>query len=371
MLASSFTLDTPALLALFCFLVLSRALRGRRPSPSLPFPDPSRLLAFQTGWRVRLAFSPSLFLRLSLLFFLAALVDPRFLDSSREESLQREFQALQPPPKEGLAFYLLLDHSSSMEQKVVDETGGGVAFVSKLDLLKRITEDFLFGSERLGLPGRGSDAAGLAVFARVPEILVPLTLDKEALKRGLKDLKTIEERSRDGTAIGYAIYKTASVIEATREFATREKSGYEIREAAIILVTDGFQFPHPEDQGNRLRTMGIEEAASFAKENQIKLYIVSVDPQIEQASYEPRRALLKRAAESSGGRFYAAAEPQKLQEIYREIDLLEKSSLPSELKGLGYIEIRKLSLYKPLIGLGLSSLILAIFLNCFIFRRVP
>ena len=173
---------------------------------------------------------------------------------------------------------------------------------------------------------------GLVAFARTVQILAPLTLDHKLLLDKLGKLNVIGIEDQDGTAIGYAIYKTANLIATTRHFAEdlrgKGKPAYDIKDAVMILVTDGMQDPNPLDERNRYRWMDPEQAAAFAKEQNIHLYVVNVDPEFSKPEWEANRNQMKRAAEVTGGRFYPVNATSKLSEIYKEIDALTKSTLP-------------------------------------------
>ncbi len=106
----------------------------------------------------------------------------------------------------------------------------GNEFISKADLMKRLTESFI--------DGRPNDLIGLVTFARMANILAPLTLDRQALLDQLHKVQVVKDESIDGTGIGYAIYKTASTIAATRHFGEQlpknQRPAYTINSNVII-----------------------------------------------------------------------------------------------------------------------------------------
>jgi Ca-activated chloride channel homolog len=297
------------------------------------------------------SYEKALFL-LSILFLLAAFLDPRMMSSLGGEKAE-------PLYTEGRLVYFILDVSGSMRAHVVDlREGKEEAFPTRLELLKEMTAEFI--------QMRPQDLIGLVSFARASWVLSPPTLDRGILKRELEKLDVVPDRDYDGTAIGYAIYKTASLIGAARSFSEKDES-YDIEGAAMILVTDGFHSPHPEDAGKRLRTMGIEDAAAFAKEQQAHLYIVNIDPLIHEEEFAPQRRLMERAAEATGGKFFAAEDSIQLEEIYRAIDELEESIVPEP----PVFFVRRLSFYPFLILLGLIALSGAMILETLIIKKVP
>ncbi len=159
-----------------------------------------------------------------------------------------------------------------------------------METLRRVASEFV--------RGRPSDMLGIVSFARTASVVTPLTLDHAQVLDGLKELQVVPSQDQDGTAIGYAIYKTATLIAATEQFM---KGKFEIKGAAILLVTDGLQDPNPLDNENSLRNQDIPEAADYAKEQKIKLYIINIDPSITMDQFAPHRNQMRTAAESTGG----------------------------------------------------------------------
>jgi len=160
------------------------------------------------------------------------------------------------------------------------------------------------------------------------------------------------------------------------ELISKGQPAYNIKQTVIILVTDGLQDPNPLDKGKRLRNMDVPEAAAYAKEQGVRLYIVNVDPALGTEEYAPYRHIMQRAAALTGGKFFMADSSTNLSEIYRDIDQLEKSTLPAEtLPKINKEErpdlFNRISLYPWLIALGLLSLFIALVLEFTWLRRIP
>lgn len=283
---------------------------------------------------------------LALLCFLLAFIDPHFGSFTQGSAQEKEM------PSRGIAIYLLLDQSGSMAEK----SKGGVP---KITLLKGVTEAFI--------KERPSDLIGVITFARTPQIISPLTLDHAMLLDQIERLHVVASEADDGTALGYAIYKTAHIIAATKEFAN-EDPVYDIKSSIMIVVTDGFQDPSPLDAGNRLRTIGLQEAATYAKKQKIRLYIINVDPIIARQEFAPHRRLLNEVTEMTGGKFYYILDDQDLTRIYQEINLLEKSDIPNIEER--YFR-RTYSLYPLLLSLGLLLLLFGWCVETLLLKRSP
>lgn len=321
------------------------------------------------AWLVEL---PKGLIWLSLLSFFLAFLDPRLLIDKQTKNLP---DGSVDDPKEGIAIYLVLDQSGSMAEQVFTRQGA----IQKVQLLKEVSKKFILGDPEIGLKGRPNDLIGLIAFARGAHVLAPLTLDHAALLSELSNFKQVEQVDEDGTSIGYAIFKTATMISATRHYA-EELSGkgepaYAIKSTVMILITDGMQDPNPLDKGKRLRNMDVPEAAAYAKEQGIRLYIVNVEPKLANEEFAAYRHIMQRAAEVTGGKFYMVDSSTDLGGIYRDIDSLEKSDLPNPLQQLNKDQrpdlYRRLSFYSYLIAAGLVCLLLSQLLESTLFRRVP
>lgn len=347
--------------------------------------------------KVLLANLPRRLLIASLILFSIAFMDPHFqmassLPPQDEASVLNEDPSENsmeetPIPTEGIGIYLVLDRSGSMAQEVSILTREGKRrSLSRLDYMKLVTHQFIKGNSALGLGGRPDDMIGLVAFARTAHILTPLTLDHKAVLDELSRLDLVKNKTYDGTAMGYAIYKTVNLIVATRYFAEElEKEGdpaYTIKSTVIILVTDGLQNVNPLDQNNALRTMNIEMASQHAQENGVKLYIVNIEPAIKRPEFEPHRSQLEKAARRTGGQFYIADDNASLPQIYHEIDQLEKGILPQQLAIESEVkekikqsafpnDFKRFSLYPHLIALGLFCFFVGIVLETTWLRRVP
>lgn len=203
---------------------------------------------------------------------------------------------------------------------------------------------------------RGADRMGIVVFTGQPFTLCPLTADKAAMLTLLQQAQAgfIEDGS---TAIGDGI---ATAINRLRESDARSK--------VIILLTDG-----ENNAGNVDPLQAAEIAALYG----IRLYTIGVGTQgiaigpvqiIEgnilfgPVPVEIDEKTLTLAAESTGGKYFRATHKQGLEEIYREIDQLEKSRLKATLSA------SRNPLYQWFAGLSLL-LILATWLIRYLFAK--
>jgi Ca-activated chloride channel homolog len=311
----------------------------------------------------------------ALALFILAFINPRFY-------IPRP--SLEPPPSEatqGIAIYMVLDQSGSMAEAVDAPYIDSRKPVPKVEILKKLTSAFIKGDPAIGLSGRPNDLIGLIEFARVPQVVAPLTLDHKAILDQLASFDSVHDKNIDGTGIGYAIYKTAHLIVATRHYAQdlagKEKPAYTIKNTVIMLVTDGVQEVNPLDAGNPLRSMDIPDAAEYAKEQGVRLYIVNLEPQISSEEFAPFRHQMQNAAELTGGKFFFVNSTTSLPDIYADIDLLEKSEIQPNIFGKNLSKddlpskYHRISLYPFLIMIGMACLLLSVILNATLLRRIP
>lgn len=356
------------------------------PVPTIYFSDTSTVKKATPTLRILASKIPKILLASSFLSLLIGLMDPTFREPlTKEKTSQQPITAPsgRPPPVEGIAIYLVLDQSGSMAEKILtrDEQGRRTGS-PKINILKSITDKFIAGDPGMGLQGRPEDMIGIVTFARTARVVSPLTLDHQELLKRLKELDVVKTDDQQGTSIGYAVFKTANLITATRHFAqeliSEGKPAYTIKSAVILLMTDGLQENNPEDKGKKWRLMPVEEAANFAAQNDIRLYIVNVDPKFNDAKFAPARRELERNAAKTGGKFFLADDRHNLADIYSQIEQLEKSSLPSlETDSTGIVTEKPIGQMREkhyawfFIGLALVLLLLATAIETLWLRRVP
>lgn len=259
-------------------------------------------------------------------------------------------------------------------------TASGVDIVSVIDMSYSMAdEDFELNhqpADRLTMAKevltkfvdkRPSDRIGLVAFASQAFIVTPLTLDHEFVLRNLERLHlgTIDGGS---TAIGSGL---STAINRLRELKSKSK--------IVILMTDG---------RNNAGNLAPRTAAEAAQTLGVKLYTIGVAKHGE--SRRPRidrngryivdffgnkiydrdeedldEDLLQDMARMTGGRYFRADNAKKFQEIYDEIDKLEKT----EQQVKKYAQHRELFAWAIAPGLGL--VLLEILLRHTKFRRLP
>ncbi len=344
-------------------------------TPKFKFSNLDPLLAAPSSWRQNFSRLPKTLEYTALACLWIAFINPHFFLPKSPENLQN----LSPEPVEGIAIYLILDQSGSMAERIdAVLPNGNHRHIPKIDLLKLVTTDFI--------KERPNDMIGIIGFSRGAQVLAPLTLDHRSLLEVLKNFSIQKAKDQEGTSIGYAIYKTANLISATRHYAMdlieEGEPAYNLKSAIMILVTDGVQESNPLDKGNRLRSMNIPDAAEYAKQQNIRLYIINVEPQIATPEFAPHRRQMQEAAKLTGGDFYLVTGGVSLDQIYDQIDHLEKTSFSQQEELLKQLQqavskenlprlYRQIYLYPYFIGAALILLLAAALLNATLMKRVP
>jgi len=204
---------------------------------------------------------------------------------------------------EGIAIALVVDISSSMLALDMQS-------LDRLEVAKRTVLEFV--------KNRKHDRIALVAFAGEALTQVPVTIDYLILERAIQDLRT--DLLEDGTAIGTAL--------ATATNRLRRTPG---SSKVVILLTDG--------ENNRGEVDPITAARAAAAYG-IRTYTVGVGSEgvapvpigpgplgTEYANMRVRldEDLLRRIAAITGGQYFRATNARALEEIYRQIDELEKT----------------------------------------------
>lgn len=267
---------------------------------------------------------------LALAFFIIAMAKPRSTDvSTRSSSTQ------------GIDIVLSIDVSASMLARDLQP--------NRLDALREVAAEFI--------KGRPSDRIGLVVYAGESFTLTPVTSDKAVVLRALEELEynTVLE---SGTAIGMGL---ATSVNRLKESTAKSK--------VIILLTDGVNnsgFIDPKIASELALEYGIKTYTIGLGSNGMALSPVQVLPngqfQYGMARVEIDEALLQEIAQTTGGKYYRATDNEKLEEIYEEIDSLEKT----EIEEFTFTNFEER--FRPFLLMGGLLLIIELLLRFTIFR---
>ncbi len=272
---------------------------------------------------------PFLFRLLCLASIVIALANPR---SEKNEQFAEG---------EGIDIAICIDVSGSMTANDL--------LPDRLNAAKKVAIDFV--SKRL------SDKIAVIIFASESFTQCPLTTDKPTVINALQNIH--HGMLNNATSIGDGL---STAIDRLRHSNTKSK--------IVILLTDG------ENNGGIIDP---KYAKEIAKRFGIKVYTIGVGTDgyttqpvqtplgVEMRSVKVSidEVLLAEIANETGGKYFRAKDNKGLQEIYTNIDALEKSK----------VEVTTLTKYNhkflPFAVLAAFFLFVEIFLRYIIFRKFP
>lgn len=340
---SALTFAQPWLLLLLLALPVLAYLRGQRgPSGALVFSSTSILRGLGKTSTTRAGKFLRALIYLTLALFIIALARPQL------------GKTLTQVEASGIDIMLALDVSGSMLTK--DFTIGGDA-ATRVDAVREVTRKFI--------EARPNDRIGLIAFAGRPYVVSPMTLDHDWLLQNLDRLRV--GLVEDGTAIGSGIAASASRLNDKRS-----------KSRVLILLTDGEnnagKIP-PNTAAEALKALKIHFYAIGAGINGVAPVPIFTarGPMTDLAGnlvYQNQRVHfneegLKEVARIADGKFYRATDTGSLEQIYQDIDKLEKST----------VSVKKFEefhdLFPAIIMSGCGLLLAQMLLGQTVWRKLP
>ena len=294
---------------------------------------PLSTLAFvgnmERGWRVHTMWLPEVLRMLVVIACVLALSKPQSSNSRSEVQT------------EGIDIVMAVDVSSSM-------------------LAKDFKPDRLEACKKVGMQfvrERPQDRVGLVIYSAEAYTQCPLTTDHDVLLNlfGKIELGNMD----DGTAIGDGL---GTAINRLRRSEAKSK--------VIILLTDGV---------NNTGSLDPLSAAEIAKDLGIRIYTIGCGTmgmapypmktpfgiQYVNVPVEIDEQLLQEVAKIGDGRYFRATDNRKLEQIYKEIDKMEKSRIDV------VTYRRSQAHFQPFVLAGLILLLLEMVSRLTIYRKLP
>ena len=292
----------------------------------------SSLKGFDTSknWLAKLR--PILFvIRLVVLsLIITAMARPRTVDESTRIKTTK-----------GIDIVIAIDVSASMLARDLKP--------NRLEALKKVASRFI--------QARPNDRLGLVEYAGESYTKTPLTSDKNIVLSSLKSIK-YNTTITGGTAIGMGL---ATSVNRLKESKAKGK--------VIILLTDGVNnsgFIDPKIASELAVEFGIKVYTIGLGSNGMALSPIGILPngsfQYGNIQVEIDEDLLNQIAETTGGKYFRATSNTKLEEIYAEINKLEKTEI-EETKYKSYNE-----LFRPLILAALGLLLFELLLRYTVYK---
>ena len=272
------------------------------------------------------------FLKISKYIILSALIiaiaRPRTFTISQDQD-----------DNKGIDIMLSVDVSLSMLAKDLEP--------DRLTALKAIAKSFV--------DKRPGDRIGLVAYSGEAFTKVPVTSDHAVLLEELNGLNSLE--LQPGTAIGEGLSVAVSHLRHSKA-----------KSKIIILMTDGVNTIE--------NAMPAQVGAQLAKNNDIKVYTIGIGTNgyalmptasnifgelvFTEAEVKIDEQVLLEIAQTTGGKYFRATSNQSLEEVYNEINQLEKTELKST-KLYNYQEYFRIFLWIALGVLLLDALLRWVF----------
>jgi Ca-activated chloride channel family protein len=281
------------------------------------------------GWKHYFRFSLFGFRMLAVSLLILALARP-------QTSMNRQDISV-----EGIDIMLATDISSTMLAEDLRP--------NRLEAAKEVAVEFI--------SSRPDDRIGLVVFSGESFTQCPLTSNHALLINLYKDISF--GMIDDGTAIGDGL---ATAVNRLKESKAKSK--------VIILLTDGI---------NNMGSIDPQSAAEIAELYGIRIYTIGVGTmgtalvpvrtpvgmQYQRMEVQIDEVLLRKISALTNGKYFRATNKQKLQEVYKEIDRLEKSKIDvTEFS-------RKKEEFLPFVILALILLSLEFIIRFAVLKLVP
>ncbi len=220
---------------------------------------------------------------------------------------------------------------------------------NRLEALKEVAAAFV--------KGRPSDRIGLVVYAGESFTKTPITSDKTIVLSAMKKI-AYNNLLENGTAIGMGL---ATAVNRLKDSKAKSK--------VIILLTDGSNnagFIDPKIASELAVEYGIKTYTIGLGTNGTAIAPVAIRPngsfQYGNVKVEIDEELLKEIATVTDGKYFRATDNKKLEQIYEEIDKLEKTDV-EEFKYHNYEEK-----FRPLVLLAGLLLLIEFLARVTVFR---
>lgn len=317
------------LLAIIPILIIWYIFRSNKQQAYVRLSDTSFFSKLPKSWKSRLRHVLFAIEMMATSLFIIALARPQSSSTNQKVNV------------EGIDIMMTMDISSSMLACDLKP--------DRLEAAKAVASNFV--------ESRPNDRMGLVVFSSETFAQVPLTTDHGMMLNMMKDMKC--GMLEDGTAIGDGL---ASAVNRLKESEAISR--------VVILLTDG---------DNNAGSIDPSTAAEMAKLYGIRVYTIGVGTKgtapypvqtpfgnvtYQQVPVNINEPLLQEIADETGGKYYRATSNERLQQIYDEIDKLERSKIEVN-------EFKRVSEeFYPFVFWGIILLIVEFILRYTIFRSI-
>lgn len=324
------------LLALLLIIpyILWYAMYRKKTEPTMRMSDTFAFRYAPRSWRIMLMPVLPLLRIAAFVALVLALARPQTHNAWKDQTV------------EGIDIMMVMDVSTSMLAEDLRP--------NRIEAAKNVAAEFV--------AGRPNDNIGLTIFAGEAFTQCPMTTDHSSLLSLLQNIRTdIAARGliEDGTAIGMGL---ANAVSRLKDSKAKSK--------VVILLTDG---------SNNRGDISPMTAAEIAKSLGVRVYTIGVGTtgtarypmnvggatQYVNLPVEIDEQTLRSIASATDGDFYRAKNNKELNQIYKEIDKLEKSKLNVKQYSRRYEAYQTFALF------AVIFLLLEVLMRITVFRRIP
>ncbi|MBQ7662855.1 vWA domain-containing protein [Prevotella sp. E13-27] len=324
------------LLALLLIIpyILWYAMYRKKTEPTMRMSDTFAFRYAPRSWRITLMPVLPLLRIAAFVALVLALARPQTHNAWKDQTV------------EGIDIMMVMDVSTSMLAEDLRP--------NRIEAAKNVAAEFV--------AGRPNDNIGLTIFAGEAFTQCPMTTDHSSLLSLLQNIRTdIAARGliEDGTAIGMGL---ANAVSRLKDSKAKSK--------VVILLTDG---------SNNRGDISPMTAAEIAKSLGVRVYTIGVGTtgtarypmnvggatQYVNLPVEIDEQTLRSIASATDGDFYRAKNNKELNQIYKEIDKLEKSKLNVKQYSRRYEAYQTFALF------AVIFLLLEVLMRITVFRRIP
>ena len=319
------------LLLLVVPYILWYFLYRKKTEPTMKMSDTYAYRFAPKSWRMRIVHLPMFLRCMAFVLIVIIMARPQTHNSWDNRSV------------EGIDIMLAMDVSTSMLAEDLKP--------NRMEAAKEVAGEFI--------AGRPDDNIGLTIFAGESFTQCPMTTDHTSLLNLLQNVRTdIAQRGliEDGTAIGMGL---ANAVSRLKDSKAKSK--------VVILLTDGSNNRgdlSPMTAAEIAKSFGIRVYTIGVGTNKVAPYPMSVAGGVQYVNIpvEIDTKTLSDIAAATDGDFYRATNNKELQQIYKEIDKLEKSKLKFS---------KRYEAYQPFAIAAILLLLLEMLLRITIFRKLP
>lgn len=322
------------LLLLLIPYILWYFLDNKKKEPTLRMSDTFAYLYAPKSWKVRLVHLPMVLRCIVFSLVVIVLARPQTHNSWGSRTV------------EGIDIMLAMDVSTSMLAEDLRP--------NRMEAAKDVAAEFI--------SDRPTDNIGFTIFAGESFTQCPMTTDHASLLNLLQNVRTDMAAMgliEDGTAIGMGL---ANAVSRLKDSKAKSK--------VVILLTDGSNNRgdiSPITAAQIAKSLGIRVYTIGVGTNKVARYPMPVAGGVQYVNIpvEIDNKTLSEIAALTDGNFYRATNNKELQQIYHDIDKLEKSKM----------NVKKFSkryeAYQPFALVAVLLLLLEILLRNTVLRRIP